>query len=124
MMDDYLTNANERGAWAHPVDEIEPAPESDMVMLADSLGRLIEFICRSGQPGTVGRRMLVVAYLLRPDLVGCRSLAALARGLGMTRAGADKICSEFRDTFGIRSNAMRDERTRERCRQAQANRRG
>lgn len=118
-MEDYLTNVNERGSYQDPLDLIEPPPEDEMRVLADGLGRLLEWTCRSGQPLVVGQRTLVLAYVLRPDLVNVSSSAELARGLGVTRAAVNKTVNDFRDTFGVRTGVMRNEETRDKCRQAQ-----
>ena len=115
---DWLGNVNERGAYADPLDEIEPPAESELVILADGLGRLLDWMCHTGKPTIVGKRTLVVAYLLRPDMVACSSEAELARGLGVSRADVSKLVNDFRATFGVRTAVMRSEETREKCRQA------
>lgn len=116
---DWMTNINERGAYPHPVEELEPAPESELLILADGLGRLLDWVCQTGKPSIVGKRTLVVAYLLRPDMVQCGSEAELARGLGVSRADVSKLVNDFRDTFGVRTAVMRSEETRDKCRKAQ-----
>lgn len=116
---EWIENIHERGAYDHPVEEIEPAAESELAILADGLGRLLDWVCQSGKPSICGKRVLIVAYLLRPDMVQCSSEAELARGLGVSRADVSKTVNDFRDTFGVRTNVMRSEETRDKCRRAQ-----
>jgi hypothetical protein len=66
-----------------------------------------------------GERVMVLFYVLRPDLIGGSTLASLGRISNKTRQAKDKLANCLRDHSGIKARAMRAVLTRIRCRNSQ-----
>src|SRR5262249_27272096 len=67
-----------------------------------------------------GERIMILLYMLRPDLIGQSTLASLGNISNKTRQAKDKLANCLRDTFsGIKARAMRADVTRIRCRNSQ-----
>jgi hypothetical protein len=65
-----------------------------------------------------GERVMVLFYVLRPDLIGGSTLASLGRMRNKTRQAKDKLANCLRDHSGIKARAMRAVLTRIRCNRA------
>jgi hypothetical protein len=99
----------------HPVDELEPLPddESDAARLAGALGRLLRWLLSGEKLPLIGARVLVLVWMLRPDLIAHQSLAGIARRAGVTRAAANAWACDLRDVYGLRSPHGRPDGHRE-----------
>jgi hypothetical protein len=88
-------------------------------------GRLYEPVLEWLRQGTRraserGERIMILFYVLRPDLIGESTLASLGRISNKTRQAKDKLANCLRDNFsGIKARAMRGDVTRIRCRNSQ-----
>jgi hypothetical protein len=83
-------------------------------------GPVLEWLRRGEQPSERGERIMVLFYVLRPDLIGESTLAMLGRISNKTRQAKDKLANCLRDTYsGIKARAMRGDITRTRCRESQ-----
>jgi hypothetical protein len=88
-------------------------------------GRLFEPVLEWLRQGTRraserGERIMILFYVLRPDLIGESTLASLGRISNKTRQAKDKLANCLRDNFsGIKARAMRGDMTRIRCRNSQ-----
>lgn len=87
------------------------------------LGPVLEWARRGTSLSQLGQRLLAMAYVLRPALIGGKTLAAIGGLTGKTRQAVDKLVQDFRDTFGgVKSRNMRPEQNRLVCRNAQLRR--
>jgi len=97
-------------------------PDSAAFELA---GRLFEPVLEWLRQGTHraserGERIMILFYVLRPDLIGESTLASLGKISNKTRQAKDKLANCLRDNFsGIKARAMRGDMTRIRCRNSQ-----
>lgn len=83
-------------------------------------GPVLEWLRRGDKVSELGERIMVLFYVLRPDLIGENTLAALGRISNKTRQAKDKLANCLRDTYsGIKARAMRGDITRTRCRESQ-----
>ena len=88
-------------------------------------GRLFEPVLEWLRQGTHraserGERIMILFYVLRPDLIGESTLASLGKISNKTRQAKDKLANCLRDNFsGIKARAMRGDMTRIRCRNSQ-----
>jgi hypothetical protein len=83
-------------------------------------GPVLEWLRRGDKISELGERIMVLFYVLRPDLIGENTLAALGRISNKTRQAKDKLANCLRDTYsGIKARAMRGDITRTRCRESQ-----
>lgn len=83
-------------------------------------GPVLEWLRRGDKTSELGERTMVLFYVLRPDLIGESTLAALGRISNKTRQAKDKLANCLRDTYsGIKARAMRGDITRTRCRESQ-----
>lgn len=75
----------------------------------------------TGQPrlDIAFRRFVCVAWLLRPELLGNISLAALGVEMGVTRATLSQMIRKFGDAHGIRNRLQRREGARDAYAEAQ-----
>ena len=83
-------------------------------------GRHLWAGARMGAPGhfgsEIGERLCLVAYVVRPTMMGSPTLHQLGEVMNKTRQAKDKLAGCLRDTFaGIRAMAQRGEATRDRC---------
>jgi hypothetical protein len=99
----------------HPVDFIEPVDdrEGDTARLAGALGRLLRWLISGGSLNAIGARVLVLVWMLRPDLIDHQSLASIAKRAKVTRAAANAWACELRDIYGLRSPHGRPDSHRE-----------
>jgi len=68
----------------------------------------------------LGKRGYSAIYVLRGDLIGSATCAAIGALDNKSRQAANKPIQEFRDTFrGMKSLPMRGKETRKRCKKAQ-----
>jgi hypothetical protein len=83
-------------------------------------GPVLEWLRRGNRVSELGERIMVLFYVLRPDLIGESTLAALGSVSNKTRQAKDKLANCLRDTYsGIKARAMRGDITRARCRESQ-----
>jgi len=91
----------------------------------EGLGRLLEWARRARMVSAVGLRIVAMAYVLSPGLIGDMTLEQMGEPVKKTRQAVDKLVQDFRDTFeGIRSRSMRDDGNRLICKNAQHRKRG
>lgn len=91
------------------VDDADPkAP--DIALLGEVLNRLLAWLTADAKVSArkldrlIGRRALVMVWVIRPDLIkGTPSLAKMADLLGLTRAALSAHAAEFSRQFGIRN---------------------
>ena len=82
----------------------------------DIFGRVFEWIRRGESVSQIGERLCLVAYVVRPTIMGSPTLQQLGEKMNKTRQAKDKLASCLRDTFaGIRAAAQRGEFTRDKC---------
>jgi hypothetical protein len=97
-------------------------PDSAAFELAGGLYEPVLEWLRQGtrRASELGERVMILFYVLRPDLIGESTLASLGRISNKTRQAKDKLANCLRDNFcGIKARAMRGEMTRIRCRNSQ-----
>jgi hypothetical protein len=83
-------------------------------------GPVLEWLRRGDRTSELGERIMVLFYVLRPDLIGESTLATLGRISNKTRQAKDKLANCLRDTYsGIKARSMRGDVTRVRCRNSQ-----
>jgi hypothetical protein len=83
-------------------------------------GPVLEWLRRGERPSERGERIMVLFYVLRPDLIGGSTLASLGNISNKTRQAKDKLANCLRDTYsGIKARAMRGDVTRAKCRESQ-----
>jgi hypothetical protein len=82
-----------------------------------AFGPILEWLRRGERVSELGERILILVYILRPDLIGDQTLEELGRISNKTRQAKDKLANCLRDTYsGIKARAMRGDITRIRCR--------
>lgn len=107
----------------HPVDDLEPLPESAWDDAGAALARLLLFATRKGvrghtpKPSTIALRAGVAIWCLRPDLMPI-SLTQLARKLGYTKQAASKILRLFQAEFDWQARGARGRDSRNVMRRA------
>jgi hypothetical protein len=83
-------------------------------------GPVLEWLRRGDRVSELGERIMVLFYILRPDLIGESTLASLGNLSNKTRQAKDKLANCLRDTYcGIKARSMRGDLTRSRCRESQ-----
>jgi hypothetical protein len=83
-------------------------------------GPVLEWLRRGDRVSELGERIMVLFYVLRPDLICGSTLAELGRISNKTRQAKDKLANCLRDTYsGIKARSMRGDITRTRCRNSQ-----
>jgi hypothetical protein len=91
-----------------------------MELTGSLFGPVLEWLRRGDRVSELGERIMVLFYVLRPDLIGESTLAALGSVSNKTRQAKDKLANCLRDTYsGIKARAMRGDVTRARCRESQ-----
>jgi hypothetical protein len=91
-----------------------------MELTGSLFGPVLEWLRRGERPSERGERIMVLFYVLRPDLIGGSTLASLGNISNKTRQAKDKLANCLRDTYsGIKARAMRGDITRARCRESQ-----
>ena len=82
-------------------------------------GRVLEWVRRGRTVSEIGERLCLVAYVVRPTMIGTPTLAKLGELMNKTRQSKDKLVTCLRDTFaGLKAAAQRGERTRLVCQNA------
>lgn len=99
----------------------DPACRPDVLKRVGAVfGRFLEFISRGPVKSSIGERLDMTAYMLRPDLLPQNTLAKMGEIVNKTRQAKGKLSNDFRDTFGgMKAPAQRPEITRDRCTEAQ-----
>jgi hypothetical protein len=108
----------------HPVDYIEPELSADEAkrLVAEWFGRVLVWASQASSLVQMGQRLYVILYVLKPALIEGMTLEAIGAQNQVTRQAIDKLVTDFRDTFGVKSHVMRPEQTRKRCKQSQLTR--
>ena len=120
--------------FRHPVEDIEPLPESPSAEWSHALGilfgwitephvrscgapdarRLHAYVC----PRKLGMRTAALIYSLRPDLFPGETAVSLAKKIGVTKQAFAKHVRAFRVTFDLQTRVMRSPAAREAMKQA------
>jgi hypothetical protein len=97
-----------------------PNANGDFALSGRLFGPVLEWLRRGHRGSELGERIMVLFYVLRPDLISNSTLASLGRISNKTRQAKDKLANCLRDHFsGIKARAMRGDMTRIRCRNSQ-----
>jgi hypothetical protein len=97
-----------------------PDANADFALSGRLFGPVLEWLRRGHRGSELGERIMVLFYVLRPDLISNSTLASLGRISNKTRQAKDKLANCLRDHFsGIKARAMRTDVTRIRCRNSQ-----
>jgi hypothetical protein len=88
---------------AEIMENAEAIPEPSHSELAQALGRIIVWLLDGGSVQRIGERVLILAYKIRPDLVGGATLRQLAKHRGVKKSWLNKISRQFTRVFGMRS---------------------
>jgi hypothetical protein len=119
----------------HPVDEIEPLPDSKAgewgLALSLLFGWLTEPYFRNVPQRGGGRKVIccvsvkklglrtaALIYSLRPDLLPGETASSLADKCGVTKQAFAKHVRSFRDRFKLKTRTMRSDDAREAMRRA------
>jgi hypothetical protein len=103
----------------HPVEDLEPAPETDFSRMADALSKVLIWLAENrttnvrglkNQEGSrryfsatkASLRTIAFLYCVRPDLVD-GSLRAVAKRCGCSHEAIRKHVADFRQRFGYRT---------------------
>jgi hypothetical protein len=88
-----------------------------MELTGSLFSRVLEWLRRSDNPAECGERIIVLFYVLRPDLICVSTLATMGNISNKTRQAKDKLANCLRDTYSnIKTRVMRGNITRDRCR--------
>jgi hypothetical protein len=91
-----------------------------MALSGKMYGRVLEWLRRGDRISELGERIMILFYVLRPDLIEGSTLAQLGAISNKTRQAKDKLTNCLRDTYdGLKARTMRADVTRARCRIAQ-----
>lgn len=85
------------------LERAERIPEPTHEELSHALGRLLVWMIDGQRLTRIGERVLIVAYMLRPDLIGGATLEQIAARRGHGRSGAHNLARRFMRTFGVKS---------------------
>ena len=119
----------------HPVDEMEPLPDSKAGEWGLALSLLFGWLtepyfrnvpkCGGGRQviccvsvKKLGLRTASLIYSLRPDLLPGETATSLAEKCGVTKQAFAKHVSSFRDRFKLKTRTMRSDDAREAMRRA------
>ncbi len=92
------------------------ASPAEFESTGEIFGRVLEWVRRGTSVSEIGERLCLVAYVVRPTMMGSPTLHQLGEVMNKTRQAKDKLASCLRDTFaGIRAAAQRGEYTRDKC---------
>lgn len=117
MTHHYQIRDDDASTTHHPVDDMEPLPDS-RGDLADALVRVVVWQISGGSSNKIAARTMLLATALH---VGMRDLTYedIASATGITRAGVQLMARELEDQFGIKTHNARKQETRTRCSRAQ-----
>jgi hypothetical protein len=88
-----------------------------MELTGKVFGPVLEWIRCGNRISELGERIMMLIYVLRPDLVDGNTLAELGKITNKTRQAKDKLANCLRDTYSnIKTHVMRGNVTRTRCR--------
>lgn len=85
------------------LESAERLPEPTHEELAYAMGRLLVWMLDGQRLTKIGERVLIVSYMLRPDLIGGATLEEIAARRGHGRSGAHNLARRFMRTFGVKS---------------------
>lgn len=85
------------------LERAEQIAEPTHEELAFALGRLLVWLLDGDRLTKIGERVLIVAYMLRPDLIGGATLEQIAARRGHGRSSAHNLARRFTRTFGVKS---------------------
>jgi hypothetical protein len=81
----------------HPVEDIEPDPDSDLCDLVPKITRLIGWMAEGKTYDQMGMRVVAMLKVVRPDFLNGQSLDELTP---TTRQNVNRLMVDFRSTFG------------------------
>jgi len=67
------------------------------------MGRLLAWILEGNSYSSIGYRAMILAYQIRPELIGGKTLAEIGKPLGYGRSASHKLSKELEQVFSIRS---------------------
>jgi hypothetical protein len=124
---DHLSTFNRDPAEAaiferHPVEDLEPAPPSPFLQMADALSAVLVWLAENKTRNVNGLkhqsgirryfsaakanlRMMAFLYTVRPDLVG-HSFRAMAQRCGCSHEAIRKHVDEFRERFDFHTSGQ------------------
>lgn len=124
---DIFGDAADRAVFErHPIDDLEPLPESAWRDAAEAFSRILRWAKlepRSGKTKfyvkgvTLTARIAIAAWAIRPDLWGI-SLTELAKQIGVSKQCASKTLRVFRSHMDFETIAGRTLAARENMRRA------
>ena len=80
--------------FQYPDDEPQEASKYEDAALM--LSTIMSFCLDGGTENLIGRRTIVVSYILNPNNIGCSSWEELADQLGTTKQNLHAIAQEFK----------------------------
>ena len=116
-MHPYQIRDNDAATHHHPVDDIEPLPDT-RGDLAEALVRVVIWMHSSKEAVNIGARGMVLATALNLQLENVSSYADIARASGLSREAIRLMAKELESKFGLRSSNSRSNETRRRCKVA------
>jgi len=84
------------------LEDAERIPESRHEELAHALGRLLAWLLEGKKLPAIGFRVMILAYKIRPDLIGGATLDQIASMRGYGRSAAHNLSRQLEQTFGAR----------------------
>jgi hypothetical protein len=105
---------------AHPIDEIEPLPQT-YTAGAEAFLRILGWMGEARTTTALAMRAEVILHTLAPQLWDSTA-ASIASRYQVTRAEISKLAVGLRDAFpsaNIQAPTQRNERTRQKCKTAQ-----
>ena len=97
----------------HSVLEASDERNDDARETAVMFGRILAWLLDAKTLSHIGFRAMILAYKMRPDLIGGRTLDQIGRILGHGRSSAHKLSKELEDTFGLRGINDKSDRARQ-----------
>lgn len=121
-----LENSADLADWRHPVDHIEPEPDSPAASAGvEALQKVMGEVFRSKRgkvdPYSAFNKFLSLTWVIRPDLLDSKSLMTLGEETGVTRACLSKLAVQWSDMLdGYRNGGQKSQAARERYKTVQA----
>lgn len=111
-----IANSSAASYYSHPIDEIEPIERNqDLEALGRALAPVLVWCAEAKSLVSMGQRMWVFLYVVRPDLINGQTLDQFGSMDNKTRQAIDKIVQNFQGTFNIKGRNMRSSETRLAC---------